>query len=201
MPRAIGGEIGARHRFWNRLNFGVAGWWLQLDEELVFVGDAGETEINGKSRRLGVDVEARAQILSWLWADADLNLSSGLFVDAPADANEIPLAPRITSTGGLTAIHASGFGASLRYRHIGDRPANEDNSVTAEGHTLLNIGLSYTVGSFKYFIAVENLFDVDWNEAQFDTESRLADEAEPVSEIHFTPGNPMNLQAGIAYHF
>ena len=201
LPRAIGAEIGTRHQFGNRLSIGIAGWWLELDEELVFVGDAGETEISGKSRRIGIDIEGRAQLLSWLWVDTDVNLSSGKFVDEPSDANEIPLAPRMTSTGGLTAAHPSGFGANLRYRHIGDRPANEDSSVTAEGYTLVNIGLSYAFGPFKYFATVENLFDVDWNEAQFDTESRLVNETSPVSEIHFTPGNPRNIQAGISYQF
>ena len=201
LPRAIGAEIGTRQQFGKRLNIGIAAWGLELDEELVFVGDAGETEISGKSRRIGVDIEARAQIFSWLWIDTDVNLSNGTFVDEPPDANMIPLAPRLTSAGGLTAIHPSGFGASLRYRYIGDRSANEDGSVTAEGHTLLNLGCSYTFGPFKYFVAVENMFDVDWNEAQFDTESRLANETEPTSEIHFTPGNPRNIQAGISYHF
>ena len=201
LPRAIGAEIGTRHQFWNRISIGIAGWWLELGEELVFVGDAGETEISGKSRRIGIDFEGRAQLLSWLWVDTDVNLSSGKFVDEPSDVNEIPLAPRMTSTGGLTAAHPSGFGANLRYRHVGDRPANEDSSVTAEGHTLVNIGFSYTLGPFKYFATVENLFDVDWNEAQFDTESRLVDETSPVSEIHFTPGSPRNMQAGISYQF
>ncbi len=201
LPRAIGAEIGVRHHFWNRINIGIAGWLLDLDEELVFVGDAGETEISGKSRRIGIDIEGRARILSWLWVDTDVNLSNGKFINEPSDANEIPLAPRMTSTGGLTAIHPSGFSANLRYRYIGDRPANEDNSVTAEGHTLLNLGLSYAFGPFKYFASVENLFDVDWNEAQFDTESRLSSEKEPVSEIHFTPGNPRNIQTGISYQF
>lgn len=201
LPRAIGAEIGTRHRFLGRVNIGIAGWWLELDEELVFVGDAGETEISGKSQRIGIDIEGRAQILSWLWVDADVNLSDGIFVDEPAEANHIPLAPRLTSTGGLTVIHPSGIGASLRYRHIGDRPANEDNSVIAEGYTVVNLGLSYAYGPFKYFVAVENLFDVDWNEAQFDTESRLTDETQSVSEIHFTPGNPLNFLAGISFSF
>ena len=201
LPRAIGSEIGTRHSFWNRLSFGVAFWWLELDEELVFVGDAGETEISGKSQRVGIDIEGRGQILSWLWADVDVNLSRGTFVDEPSDANQIPLAPRITSTGGLTANHPSGFSTSIRYRHIGDRPANEDNSVIAEGYTIVNLGLSYTNGNNKYFVNLENLFNVDWNEAQFDTESRLRDEAEPVSEIHFTPGNPLNIQVGFSNQF
>jgi len=201
LPRAIGAEIGARHRFFERFNVGVACWWLELDEELVFVGDAGETEISGKSQRIGIDIEGRVKILPWLWADADVNLSQGKYVDEPEDANQIPLAPRITSNGGLTAIHPSDWVVSLRYRHIGDRPANEDDSVTAEGYTVVNLGLSYTYGPFNYFVSAENLFDVDWNEAQFDTESRLDHEPEPVSEIHFTPGNPLNLQAGISFQF
>jgi len=201
LPRAIGAEIGTRHRFFDRFNIGFAGWWLELDEELVFVGDAGETEISGKSQRIGIDIEGRIKILSWLWVDTDVNLSQGKYVDEPDDANQIPLAPRITSTGGITAIHPSGWDVSLRYRHIGDRPANEDGSVTAEGYTVVNLGLSYTYGPFQYFVAVENLFDVDWNEAQFDTESRLRNETEPISEIHFTPGNPLNLQAGISFQF
>jgi len=201
LPRAIGAEIGTRYRFWERLNIGIAAWFLELDEELVYVGDAGETEISGRSRRIGIDLEGRAQILSWLWIDTDVNVSRGKYVDEPADANDIPLAPRVTSTGGLTTNHPSGFGVSLRYRYIGDRPANEDDSVTAEGHTLLNLGLAYALGPFKYFVTVENLLDVDWNEAQFDTESRLANETESVSELHFTPGNPRNIQAGISYQF
>lgn len=201
LPRAIGAEFGTRYRFLNRFNIGFAGWWLNLDEELVFVGDAGETEISGKSQRIGIDIEGRGQIISWLWVDADVNLSQGKYLDEPNDVNQIPLAPRITSTGGLTAIHPSGWNVSLRYRHIGDRPANEDGSVIAEGYTVVNLGISYTYGPFEYFVAVENLFNVDWNEAQFDTESRLYHEPEPVSETHFTPGNPINLQVGISFQF
>ena len=77
----------------------------------------------------------------------------------------------------------------------------EDDSVTAEGYTIVNLGLSYTYGPFNYFITAENLFDVEWNEVQFDTESRLFHESEPASEIYFTPGNPLNLQVGISFQF
>lgn len=43
------------------------------------------------------------------------------------------------------------------------------------------------------------MFDVEWNEAQFDTESRLKGEPEPVSELHFTPANLRNARLGISY--
>ena len=50
-------------------------------------------------------------------------------------------------------------------------------------------------------MGVENVLNTTWNEAQFDTESRLRDEEEPVSEIHFTPGNPVNLWLGASFSF
>lgn len=201
LPRALGAELGVRTRFGQRLVLGLAGWWLRLDEELVFVGDEGTTEISGKTRRVGIDVEARLQLLPWLWADADINLSRGKAIDEPDDADEIPLAPRVTSTGGLSAIHPSGVEGSLRYRHIGDRPANEFDSVTARGYTVVDLNLNYHLGRVKLLAHLQNIFDTQWNEAQFDTESRLPAESEPVSEIHFTPGNPRNVQFGLAYEF
>ena len=201
LPRAVGAETGLRTRLFDRLSLGAALWWMDLESEFVFVGDAGTTEASGETRRVGLDLEARLQLRSWLWADADINLSRGEAVDEPEGANEIPLAPQRTSTGGLTWRHLNGLEGSLRYRHIGDRPANEDGSVTAEGYTVVDFSGAYQRGAWRFNLAVENVLDTMWNEAQFDTESRLRDEKEPVSEIHFTPGNPINMRLGVSLLF
>ncbi|NNE34259.1 MAG: TonB-dependent receptor, partial [Rhodothermales bacterium] len=201
LPRAIGEEIGWRIKVGRRLNFATAIWLLDLENEYVYVGDAGITELSGKSRRYGVDIEARSSLKPWLTADADLNLSRGYFVDEPDNANDIPLAPTVTSTGGLTAMHPDGFQAGFRYIHIGDRPANEDGSVTAEGFTLLNLFASHAFGHLRASVTLENILNIDWNEAQFDTESRLQNEVSSVSELHFTPGNPRNIRLGLSYLF
>jgi hypothetical protein len=50
-------------------------------------------------------------------------------------------------------------------------------------------------------LSAENLLNKEWNEAQFDTETRLHHETDPVSEIHFTPGTPLFIKAGIAFLF
>ena len=201
LPRALGAELGCRTRLFDRLNLGVALWWMDLESEFVFVGDAGTTEASGKTRRLGVDLEGRLNLLSWLWADVDINLSQGEAVDEPEGANAIPLAPKRTSTGGLTVRHPTGFEGAVRYRHLGDRPANEVDTITAEGYTVVDLNSAYRYGPWKLNLAIENLLDTEWNEAQFDTESRLPNETEPVSEIHFTPGNPINVRLGLSYMF
>jgi hypothetical protein len=201
LPRAVGGEVGFRTLIKHRLNVATAVWLLDLDREFVYVGDGGYTELSDRSRRYGIDLEARLILTNWLTADADLNLAKGYFPDAPDDANEIPLAPRLTSTGGLTLRHPNGLEGSLRYVHVSDRPANEDGSVTAQGFSLINALAAYRVHSVKINLILENLFGVDWNEAQFDTESRLRGETVPVSELHFTPGYPRSLRVGLSYMF
>lgn len=201
LPRAVGAETGLRTRLAKKLNLGVALWWMDLEREFVYVGDAGTTEESGRTRRIGADLEARLVVRPWLWMDADVNWSHGTARDEPADADAIPLAPRLTSTGGLTAQRKSGITASLRYRHIGDRPANETGSIMAEGYTIFDLNAAYHFDSYRVQFAVENLLDSAWNEAQFATESQLRDEAASVSELHFTPGNPRGIRVGLSYLF
>ncbi len=201
LPRAIGGEFGIKTNLGKYLILGVSGWYLFMEEELVFIGDEGTTEVSGETLRIGVDIEVRAQLTKWLWADADLNISKGKYINEPEGSNNIPLAPGITSTGGLTAMHPSGFEGSLRYRYIGSRPANETNTVTALGYTLVNARLGYNFRIFSFYTSLENILNTEWNEAQFDTESRLKNESQPVSEINFTPGNPFNVKLGLIVRF
>ena len=54
---------------------------------------------------------------------------------------------------------------------------------------------------FELTFSVENVFNQEWREAQFDTESRLQFEPRPVSEIHYTPGTPTFLKAAINLKF
>ena len=142
LPRAVGAELGFRTRLGERLNFGAAAWWLDLEREFVYVGDAGTTELSGRTRRYGVDLETRLKVVSWLYGDADVTISTGEALDEPPEANEIPLAPRFIATGGLTVRHPQGCEGGLRIRHIGDRPANEANTVTALGYTVLDLAAS-----------------------------------------------------------
>ncbi len=66
---------------------------------------------------------------------------------------------------------------------------------------MVDANLAYTYRKIQLGISAENIFDVDWNEAQFATESRLMDEAESVEEIHFTPGVPFFLKGSLRYVF
>lgn len=201
LPKAYGADLGVNLKPAKNLFINAAIWTLFLEQEFVYVGDAAIVEPSGKTQREGIDLSARYQLTDWLFADLDFNYTRARSVDDPDGENRIPLAPVMTSIGGLTFQHKSGFNGSLRYRFIKDRPANEDNSVVAEGYTVLDANLNYTLPNMEFGIAIENLLNTEWREAQFDTESRLQNEAEPVSEIHFTPGTPFFLRGKISFFF
>ena len=176
-------------------------WYLDLEQEFVYVGDEGIVEPSGETRRTGIDFSLRYELLPWLFLDGDLNLTNPKAKDEPEGQDYIPLAPAISSIGGFTFKMKNGFNGSLRYRYIGDRAANEDNSVVAKGYVIADALINYTQKRYEFGLSVENIFDTKWNEAQFDTESRLIDEIESVSEIHFTPGTPTFLKLKALFFF
>jgi hypothetical protein len=201
LPRAAGAELGVRHT-WAGGSVAVAAWGLDLGSELVYVGDEGVTEPSGRTRRIGLDLEGRFRVARWLWADGDLNVSRGRFRDAPPGADRIPLAPTRTATAGLTARDRGPVSGGMRVRHVGSRAADESAAVQARGYTLTELFGGWRIGRVRVLGAIDNLFDVRWNEAQFATTSRLPGEpGEGITELHFTPGAGRSLQLGAAYAF
>lgn len=201
LPLAYGADLGGIYKITNNLIVNTALWYLFLEQEFVYVGDAGIVEPSGKSRRLGVDLGLRYEPLSWLYLYGDINYTYARFTEEPNNSDFIPLAPDLTSTGGITVKGNQGFSGGISYRFIDDRPANEDDSIVAKGYFVNDANINYTYKNYTFGIAIENLFDVDWNETQFATESRLQNEAEPVEEIHFTPGSPFFLRGKITVTF
>lgn len=202
LPAALGYEAGTVFNIGNAL-ISTSVWGLNLESEFVYIGDEGVVEPSGKTRRLGIDFSGRYQFNDWMWADLDLNYAKGKFLDEPEGANRIPLAPVFTSVGGLSVRLDNGISGRLGYRYLNDRPANEDNTVIAKGYFVMDAVLNFNFAkSYQIGLTVENLLDNNnWNEAQFDTESRLQFETEPVSELHYTPGSPFSVRGNFSFSF
>ncbi|PRY30405.1 outer membrane receptor protein involved in Fe transport [Spirosoma oryzae] len=199
LPGGYGSDLGIVVKPFPRLLVNAAAWYLYLQQEFVYVGDEGVVEPSGRSRRMGLDVSARYQLTKSLFADVDLNTANPRSVDAEAGRNYLPLAPVFTSTGGLSLQTGRGLSGSLRYRYMADRPANEDNTVVATGYFVTDLQANYSRSKYTLGLSIQNLLNTRWKETQFDTESRLKGEAEPVSEIHFTPGTPFFARLSLTY--
>ena len=54
---------------------------MTLDSELLFVGDAGETEPSRASKRVGLEWNNHCVAAKWLLLDADLAVSRARFTE------------------------------------------------------------------------------------------------------------------------
>jgi TonB-dependent Receptor Plug Domain/CarboxypepD_reg-like domain len=201
LPAAYGTDLGIVVKPLKNLVVNASAWYLYLQQEFVYVGDEAVVEEGGRTQRLGIDFSARYQFSKKWIADINLNYAHARNLENEKGQNFIPLTPIFTSIGGISYQSKTGFNGSLRYRYIMNRPANEDNSVEAKGYFVNDLVINYTKPKYEVGLAVENLFNTKWNEAQFETTSRLRDEPAPVTELHFTPGVPFFAKLRLSIFF
>lgn len=201
VPQAYGVDLGSNFKTSKRMIVSLAAWWLRMGSEFKFVADDGSFEDIGDSRKVGVDLSVNWQILNYLWTDIHLNYAKAVLIDAPANENLIPMFPAWNSTGGVTYKLNNGLNGGLRYRYMGPRPAIEDGSVIAKSYFILDVVARYTRTKFEIGLAIENIFNTRWDEAQFYDASRLRNESQPVVDFHYTPGTPLFLKGMLSYFF
>lgn len=202
LPTALGYEIGSTFKPFSKMLVNAALWGINLQNELTYDQDIAADVINGPTQRLGADLSVRYQLGKIIYFDVDVNYSHGRFIDSAKGHNYIPLAPTLTSVAGITIKTAKGFSASLRYRYMDDRPANSENTVVAYGYYVMDAVVKYRIKQYEAGLQVENIFNVNWNEAQFDTLTRL--KGEPlggIDQLCFTPGAPRLIKVNLSYYF
>ncbi len=201
LPSAYSSDIGTVFKPTKNIIINAAIWYIYLEQEFVYSGDGGFVEFSGKTKRTGVDFSARYEPVKSLYFDIDLNYAHGRAVAEAKGENFIPLAPVLTSSAGITYARKSGLNGSFRYRYVGDRPANENNSLTATGYFITDAVLNYTGPRYEIGLVINNVFNTKWKETQFVTETRLKNEPGPVDEVCFTPGTPVAAKLSFMYKF
>lgn len=203
LVRAHGAEVGMRSVRIPRLQSAVALWYLDLDSELLFVGDAGTTEAGRPSRRVGLEWTNYARLTPWLTADADVAFTRARFTDADRAGEQVPGALDRVISAGLTVEPSLRVFGSLRLRHFGPRPLVEDGSVNSRSTTLWNGEVGYRVSS-RIRLVVEgfNLFNAEVSDIDYYYTSRLPGEpAAGVDDVHLHPALPRGARLGLQVSF
>jgi len=199
---ATGMDVGLRTALVPNTQFSFSVWSLKLDSELLFVGDAGTTEASRASERRGVEASVIWNPLSWLIVDADLAWSRSRFGDFDPAGDRIPGAVENVASVGLAIDHPSGWFGGARFRHFGEAPLLEDNRVRSKPTTLVNLEAGYRFWQrYKISAAVYNVFDSEDNDITYFYESQLANETEPVEDIHFHPVEPRTVRVTLSASF
>ncbi|TKS59297.1 MAG: hypothetical protein EWM72_02309 [Nitrospira sp.] len=205
LARARSYEVGIRSRPWGpeRIELIATVWRLDLQSELVFVGDEGTTEIRGPSRRQGFEVAARGQVWGPLYVNGSFTWTQAEFRNGDA----IPLAPEYTAYGAAILKWPEGLTSQLQATYLGVRPLIEDRSIKSPSWITFDLSERYRLpiklphGRMEAFLFVQNLFNTEWEQATFAFASQLRNEPVAVTGIHFVPGNPRTFMGGVAWYF
>jgi hypothetical protein len=198
---ADGAEVGARYEQ-GPVKASLALWALDLESELIFVGDAGETETSGGTRRVGLE-----GLFSWsptpaVSLDASGALTRARYRGDPLGGDRIPNALEYVITAGVTARVWEGGVAQLTLRRLGPAPLIEDNSVRSPSATVANLALVQDFGRWAVTFDVLNLLDSRDHDITYFYASRLPGEpAEGVEDIHFHPIEPRQVRVSLKYAF
>jgi hypothetical protein len=198
LVRSKGLEAGMRTEVVPGLQSSLSIYRLDFDSELLFVGDAGNTETSRPSRRLGIEVNNYFKPTKWLTIDVDLAFARARFQDAKPVGSRIPGAVEGVASIALAINNVGPYFGALQLRYFGPRPLIEDNSVRSNSTTTLNGRFGYKI-SPKMRVELEgfNLTNRRASAVDYYYPSRLA--SEPVgaatADIHFHPIESRSFRA------
>jgi outer membrane receptor protein involved in Fe transport len=207
LVRTRGAEIGLRTTALPGLQSSVALWVLDIDSELLFVGDAGTTEPSRPSRRFGIEWTNYYNPTPWLTIDADFAWSQARFSESAPEGQRIPGSIETVIAAGVSLHDLPGmlrdWSASARVRYFGPRDLIEDGSVQSDATTLVNAQIGYRFNeTWSAALDVFNIFDSEVSDIDYFYTSRLRGEPEEgVDDIHFHPAEPRQFRLSVTAKF
>ncbi|MET4386138.1 outer membrane receptor protein involved in Fe transport [Bradyrhizobium sp. F1.4.3] len=188
LVRTRGAEVGIRSRIIPGLDTSFSVFILDQDSEILFSGDAGDTEATRASRRYGFEWTNHYRPRSWIDIDADLAMTHARFRGYDSDqaevyaslagypaaqignapGNYIPNAPPMVASAGVTLGGKTGWFGGLRWRYLASSPLTEDNAFRSSATSVFNGRLGYrTDNGWRIQLDVLNLFNTRANQITY----------------------------------
>ena len=194
LVRATGAEIGLRTAAIPNLQLAASLWMLKLDSELTLAADASEIVPSGGTRRSGLELGAYYRPTAWLLVDADVAWTRARYIDDP-EGRFIPNALERVASIGLTANRKLGWYGGARLRYFGAAPISQDNFVRSRASLQVHAEGGYHFNStFSVDVGVFNLLNRRDADVSYFYPSQLANESEPVDDVHLHPSGPRTVR-------
>ncbi|MER2491821.1 TonB-dependent receptor [Catenovulum sediminis] len=199
---SLGSELGFRWFNNENLNISAALWLLELDSELLFVGDAGNTEASRPSKRYGFEFSGYYWFAKHWNIDLELAWSKARYADVQLDEGRYidGALPFVASTG-VNYASKNGWQAAVRYRYFAPRALESYKQVKASSTQNINASLGYQWQQYALKLEVLNLLDSQDHDIEYYYASQLANEASPVEDVHYHPLEPRSIRVTASYQF
>ena len=198
-----GAELGVRSEWLPGLQSSLSLWGLDIDSELVYAGDSGQTEASRPSRRSGVEWSNHYIAAPWLLFDLDLSASRARYRQHDAVGDYVPESLDKVASFGVTVKDLGRWNAGFELRYFGQRPLIEDNSIRSASTMLAYGRIGYRIDrSTRLTLDGFNLFNHRASDIDYYYASRLpGEDAEGANDRHFHPVEPRTLRLTLTKNF
>jgi len=187
-----GAEVGVRANPIEGLTTTVTLFHMELNSELKYDPEAGQTSAGRPSKRDGVEVNVTYQPFEWLEFYSSVALSHARYSDNDPAGSYIPDSPAIIGNLAMYIRNAGPWFGAVEFRYIGQHPLAEDNSQKSNGDKEWNANIGYKFDNgWSAQLGIFNVFDSHDTAAEFFYADRLPGEpAGGVDDIHIHPLEP-----------
>jgi iron complex outermembrane receptor protein len=182
-------ELGMRAKPSQWADFVFSIWRLDTTDDIQpSLDDPSVLENAGKTRRQGVEAGINIYPAPDWYIHADYAYIDSEYLKfvkggVSYDGNKLRNVPDHIANMEIGYKPALGLGGRLRYRYVADRYINEANTLTLEGHHVINAQASYTFNhKYRLELDVINLFDEKYsNYGSFTNGERVYAPEDPLS--------------------
>ncbi|MEW5894662.1 MAG: TonB-dependent receptor [Candidatus Omnitrophota bacterium] len=202
-------EAGIKHNLSEAVMLGVTPYWIEIEDEIFFDPQNtffGKTGNYDKTRRIGVETEARADMGKLFSLQSDFltrwetfvsyTRQEPEFVDGPYDEKRVPFVPNNQAAAGVNVQLLGAYNLSVSGRYVGSMFAiNDTLNATGkiEPYTVFDMNLAYEKMNYKVYFQLNNIF----NEEYF---SYVAKSTTSPTKDHF-PAPGRNFYVGMKVRF
>jgi hypothetical protein len=202
LVRSTGQELGVRWFLSDKINASLALWELELDSELLYVGDAGATEPSRASKRNGVEATIYYRLNQQWSVDAEYALTNARFAeDAIDEGNKIDGSLEKVASAGINAELGDGWYGSFRMRYFGPRYLESFGNVKSDSSTVYNLLAGKQINDWRVAVEVLNIFDGNDHDIDYLYESQLASEIAAVEDIHYHVMEPRTVRLSVSMQY
>jgi hypothetical protein len=198
-----GQEIGLKSQIVPNLQTTLAIWRLDFDSELVYVGDAGNTEAGRPSRRSGVEWSNHWTPSEHFLMDANVAWTRPRYSDNDPAGNHIANAVQKVANLTFALRNFGAWSGSLGVRYIGAAPLIEDNSIRSNASVTSHLRVNRKVtNDLDVALDILNLTDRKNNDISYYYTSRVAGEpVGGVDGVHVHPAEPRTIRVSARMRF
>ncbi|KPK46017.1 MAG: hypothetical protein AMK74_01550 [Nitrospira bacterium SM23_35] len=161
-------EIGVRHYFSDEIYVHVNFFRMDTNDEILFNPITYTNEnLDGKTRRDGIEIACSAKPVDWLTLRGAYTYINAEIRGGAFDGSTVPNVPEHTVSFDAVSTFRNGLTLTLNGLYVGERPFISDFSNTysdQESYFVLNSKVQYQWKSLELFLSVNNILDEECSE-------------------------------------